>query len=100
QSCSQAVQNLARTRIADVLRSFSDAYEFVVIDSAPVLPIADAQLIGQHVDGVVFSVMRDVSRLPSVYAACERLALLRVRILGAVVNGIQDDAYQSLYQYA
>jgi capsular exopolysaccharide synthesis family protein len=100
QSDSQAVQNLARTRIADVLRKFSDAYEFVVIDSAPVLPIADAQLIGQHVDGVVFSVMRDVSRLPSVYAACERLALLRVRILGAVVNGIQDNAYHSLYQYA
>jgi capsular exopolysaccharide synthesis family protein len=97
QSDSQAIQSLARGRIGELLQQFSESYEFVVIDSAPVLPVADAQLIGQHVDGVVVSVMRDVSRLPAVYAACERLGLLRIRILGAVVNGMQGNAYQSLY---
>jgi polysaccharide biosynthesis transport protein len=96
QSDGQAVQALARDRMADVLRQLGD-YEFIVIDSAPVLPVADAQLIGQHVDGVVFSVMRDVSRLPAVYAACERLSLLRIRILGAVVNGINVNSYRTLY---
>jgi capsular exopolysaccharide synthesis family protein len=99
QSDVRAIQNLARDRIAEVLRRFHDSYEFVVIDSAPVLPVADAQLIGQHVDGVVFSVMRDVSRLPAVYAACERLALLRVPILGAVINGIQGGPYHSSNYY-
>jgi capsular exopolysaccharide synthesis family protein len=97
QSDSRAIQNLARDRIGAVLRQLSDSYDFVVVDSAPVLPVADAQLIGQHVDGVVFSVMRDVSRLPAVYAACERLALLRIRILGAVVNGTHGGIYQSSY---
>ncbi len=92
---SRAIQTLARERLGELLQQLSEKYEFVIIDSAPVLPVADAQLIGQHADGVVLSVMRDVSRLPSVYAACERLALLRIRILGAVVNGMQGHYYQS-----
>ena len=30
-------------------------FDFIIVDSCPVLPVADALLIGQHVDGVVFS---------------------------------------------
>jgi hypothetical protein len=41
--------------------------------------------------------MRDVSRLPEVYAAYERLAILRIRILGAVMNGATGAAYSSSY---
>jgi capsular exopolysaccharide synthesis family protein len=100
QSDSTAVQHLARQRIVDVLQQLGQDYEFVVVDSAPVLPVADAQLIGQHMDGVVFSVMRDVSRLPAVYAAYERLAMLRVRILGAVVSGAEGSHYRSSYYYS
>jgi len=37
--------------------------------------------------------MRDVSRLPQVYAAYERLAVLHIRTLGAVVNGISGGSY-------
>jgi capsular exopolysaccharide synthesis family protein len=100
RSDSQAIQGLARQRIAEILEQVSANYEFIVVDSAPVLPVADSQLIGQHVDGVVFSVMRDVSRLPAVYAACERLSLLRIRVLGAVVNGMEGNAYRTAYYYS
>jgi capsular exopolysaccharide synthesis family protein len=100
ESDNRAIQTLSSERLGDLMRQLSESYEFVVIDSAPVLPVADAQLIGQHVDGVVFSVMRDVSRLPTVYAACERLTLLRIRILGAVVNGMQGNYYQSSPYYS
>jgi capsular exopolysaccharide synthesis family protein len=100
QSGNEAVQALARGSVGEILRGLRDAYDFIVIDSAPVLPVADSQAIGQHADGVVFSVMRGVSRLPEVYAACERLAMLRVRILGTVVNGTSAGAYGSSSYYA
>jgi polysaccharide biosynthesis transport protein len=51
------------------------------------------------VDGVLFSVLRDVSRLNTVYAACERLAMLQVRLLGAVVGGASREVYGSSYPY-
>jgi hypothetical protein len=49
--------------------------------------VADSLVISQHVDAVIFSILRDVSRLPMVYAAYLRLESLGVRILGTVVTG-------------
>src|SRR5262249_54372638 len=99
QSGREGVLALAREGGDGLLERPKGGVDFVLIASAPVLPVADSQLIGQSVDGVIFSVMRDVSRLPEVYAACERLALLRVRILGAVVNGASGGAFGSSAYY-
>lgn len=74
-------------------------FDFVIVDSCPVLPVADALLIGQHVDGVVFSIMQDVSQLPKVQSAQEKLGHLNVVLLGAVVNGIKQDLYSYGYNY-
>jgi polysaccharide biosynthesis transport protein len=61
--------------------------------------VADTLHISQFVDAVVFSVFRDVSRLPAVYAGYERLATLGVRLLGAVLTGIPAERYGELYAY-
>jgi len=74
-------------------------FDFVIVDSCPVLPVADALLIGQHVDGVVFSIMQDVSQLPKVMVASEKLSQLNIPLLGAVVNGIRQDVYSYGYNY-
>ena len=75
-------------------------FDFIVIDSSPVLPVVDTLVIGQNVDVVVFSLLRDVSRVPNVYAAYQRLATLGIRILGAVVNGVEAGSYGYSSQYA
>ena len=74
-------------------------FDFIVVDSCPVLPVADALLIGQHVDGVVISVMQDISQLPKVQTASEKLVLLNIPVLGAVVNGVKTDVYAYGYNY-
>jgi capsular exopolysaccharide synthesis family protein len=94
-----AFQALAQHRSKDIFKVLKEQYDFVVVDSAPVLAVADSLLIGQCVDSVVFSVLRDVSRLPTVYHAYERLATLKVHILGAVVNGTEADYYRARYAY-
>jgi len=60
-------------------------YDFVVVDGCPILPVADARFVSQHVDAVILAVLRDVSRAPKIRTACRILAGLGVRILGAVV---------------
>ncbi len=74
-------------------------FDFVVVDCCPVLPVADALLIGQHVDGVVFSIMQDISQLPKVIDASKRLTSLNIPLLGAVVNGIKVDMHTYGYNY-
>ena len=51
----------------------------------------DSLLIGQYADAVLLSLLRDVSQAPRVYAACQRLGTLGIRILGTVVHGMQQE---------
>ncbi len=74
-------------------------FDFIIVDSCPVLPVADALLIGQHVDGVLFSIMQDISQLPKVVTASEKLAQLNIPLVGAVVNGIRQNTYSYGYNY-
>jgi capsular exopolysaccharide synthesis family protein len=95
-----ALSALAHGRLQEVLLPLRDQYDFVIVDSAPVLPVADSLQIAQHADAVVFSVLRDVSRLPRIHEAYERLANLGVRMLGAVVAGTrQSHGYYAYGNY-
>jgi capsular exopolysaccharide synthesis family protein len=79
------------------LAALRKEYTYIVVDSAPVLPVADSQFLAKHVDGIILSVLRDVSRLPSIHAASQLLNTLQARILGAFVHGTASDAYYLSY---
>jgi succinoglycan biosynthesis transport protein ExoP len=95
---SHALQALAQDGVRKMFEDLKQQYDFIIVDSCPVLPVADALNLGQHVDGVVFAVLRDVSRSPAVYAAQQRLHNLGIRTLGAVVIGETAAATQA-YPY-
>ena len=82
-----------------VFEQLKGEFDFIIVDTSPVLPVADALTIGQHVDGVLFSILREVSRVPLVTLACQRLERLGVRLLGAVFVGAKGDVYGHSYQY-
>jgi len=90
----QALQALAQEGILrNVFDELKEQYDFLIVDVSPILPVADALLIGEHADAVLLSVLRNVSRLPAVHAAQQRLASLGIRVLGAVVIGEGMEVY-------
>ena len=97
---AHAVQALAQDGVRGVFEQLKEQYDFIIVDSCPVLPVADALVLAQHVDGVIFSVLRDVSRVPAVHAAQQKLQALDVRTLGAVVIGASGDVSSAAYNYA
>jgi succinoglycan biosynthesis transport protein ExoP len=90
QCDEHALASLAADGLGAIMQHLRERYDFVIIDTSPVLPVADAMIIGEQVDGVLFSVLQNVSRLPKVQAACQRLAAVGIRLLGAVVSGTDD----------
>jgi capsular exopolysaccharide synthesis family protein len=92
--------SLSQDDLHGIFDQLKAQFEFIVVDSSPVLPVADSLVIGQHVDAVLLSVLRDVSRIPMVYAAYQRLAVLGIRMLGAVVNGAREEVEGYGYSYA
>jgi capsular exopolysaccharide synthesis family protein len=95
-----AATGLARGDHQTIFRELRGRFDFIVVDSSPVLAVSDALLVGKGADGVVFSVRPGVSQAPQVYAAYERLRDLGLPFIGTVVNGVRDRAlYAPNYRY-
>lgn len=95
-----AMQALGRGGAQPLFAQLRQQFDFIIVDSCPVLPVADSLLLGACVDAVIFAVLRDVSRMPRVYEAYRRLAVLGVRTLGAMVSGVRDKVHSRGYSYA
>ncbi len=87
----RAIQALSQPRLRGMIDRLRPDYDYIIVDSAPILPVVDSLLIGQHVDGVIISVLREVSQVPVVRTACDRLTELNIRLLGAVLSGVDLD---------
>jgi hypothetical protein len=92
-----AVTALSRPELARVIKGFRESFDHVVIDAGPVLAFADSLLLGQQCDVAILATMRDVSSLPAVNAAVDRLREVGVRVLGAVVNGVAGPSPRRMY---
>ena len=86
-----ALEYLSSNALAPVFAKLRDDYDFVIVDSSPVLPVCDALLVAQLTDGVMVSVRRDVSRMDNVTAAIKRFTSIGTPVLGAVTIGLDDD---------
>jgi capsular exopolysaccharide synthesis family protein len=92
-----AITALSRPETAAVIKQFRDSFDEVIIDAGPVLAFADVLLLGQLSDIAIVVTMRDVSRMPQVTSAVDRLRSVGIRVLGTVVNGVSDSAPRRLY---
>lgn len=77
---------LASDRMEELVRLVRSRFDFVVIDTPPILPVTDAALVGTRVDGVTLclragKVTRDEAR-----SCLDRLKLAGVKVLGVVLN--------------
>jgi len=82
-----AISALSRPDLARMIQAFRDSFDHIVIDGGPVLDVSDALLLGQQSDAVILSTMLDVSRVPQVNAAVDRLMSVNTRLLGVIVHG-------------
>jgi capsular exopolysaccharide synthesis family protein len=85
----EATQALASNRWVTIRAAAEAAYDFVVIDSSPVLPVVDTLLLARNVDGVLLSVMNQLTRLENVAESQHRLLSIGANVMGVVLNGIQ-----------
>jgi succinoglycan biosynthesis transport protein ExoP len=92
-----AFERLSSPSMANLFSHLRQGFDFIVVDSCPVLPVADSLHLAQHADGVIFSVLRRVSRLPKLSAALYRVRMIGAPVLGAVVNGTDEDVYSHGY---
>ncbi len=100
-ACDYAsITALSRPETARIIKGFRSSFDHVVIDAGPVLAFADPLLLGQLSDAAIMVTMRDVSRVPLVTKAVDRLRSVGVRVLGTVINGVTDEGPRRRYATA
>jgi receptor protein-tyrosine kinase len=74
QTIVDPLELLKSSRIADIVTSLTAMFEWVLIDSPPLLPLADAEIISRICDGTMIVVRRDKSPKSALKQALERVA--------------------------
>ncbi len=89
---------LANGRLKILLDRFAPLFDWVILDSPPCLPVADASVLAEHCDGVLLVVRAGTTPAATVQRACQELKTRNV--LGVVLNATDGaSAYGSYSQY-
>jgi Mrp family chromosome partitioning ATPase len=81
---------------AELIGRAATCYEYVVIDSPPVLGAADSLFWAHAVDGIILTSMVGHSDRKAIRLACQRLTAMGGRLLGSVIANVShSEAYYS-----
>jgi Mrp family chromosome partitioning ATPase len=92
---------LGTRRVQQILETLSRQADIVVIDTPPVLPVADTLVIGRMVAGALLVVETRRTPIGAILQAKDALIRNQTRLLGLVVNKLQakDADYGFGYGY-
>ena len=94
-----AAELLTGNRLSQLIERLYEQFDHVVIDSPPVMGLADAPLIASRVEGVVYAVESHGIRSTLVKAALARLAAANAHIFGSVVTKFEASKAHYGYGY-
>jgi capsular exopolysaccharide synthesis family protein len=96
-----AAELLGSQRLDHLIAALLTRYDHVLIDSPPLLGLADAPLIARRVEGVLFTIEANTTKRRAIANALMRLRMAGVKIFGAIVTkvGARNQVYGYGYGY-
>ena len=88
---------LGSQRFKEFLHSLKEHFDTIVIDSPPVMAVADAAVIAHRTTGVVFVVGAEMTSRYAAKAALDQLENARARFVGAVLNRVDIEKHSYYY---
>lgn len=82
---------LGSKRFKDLLARLGEHFDWIVIDSPPVMVVTDPMVVAHIVSGVLFVVSADATSRHTARTAIDQLVTSRAHVLGAVLNRVDLD---------
>jgi len=89
---------ISSERLSFVLDHIKHSFDFVIIDTPPVLPASDALLISAHTDGILIVIKAGSVNKKHIQNAISQIEATRTKILGLVLNRV-DVRRERYYRY-
>lgn len=74
-----------------------ESYQYVILDTAPVLSAGETLAVASTVDSTLVCVMRDLTRLDSVVRTTHRLEASGANVVGTIFSGVTPRQYSYRY---
>ncbi|TCD06981.1 polysaccharide biosynthesis tyrosine autokinase [Erythrobacteraceae bacterium CFH 75059] len=94
-----AAELLTGARLGELITRLLKTYDHVIIDSPPVMGLADAPLIASRVEGVIYAVESHGIRSAQVKTALNRLMAANARVFGGVLTKFESRRSHYGYGY-
>lgn len=88
---------LSGGRLEKLIEEARQEYDFIVMDTPPVLPASEAMLFAKVADTCLMCALRDKSRIEQLIQAYHRLESAGARVAGSVLSGVPAREYASYY---
>jgi capsular exopolysaccharide synthesis family protein len=95
QAKGQPLEILQSHRMAEALGELSESFEWIIIDSPPLVAVADGHIWATHADGTLLVVRQGMTPKKLLQSALENAASLK--LLGSVMNAAQESRQQHYY---
>ncbi len=99
---TQPTDLLSSSLFRDLLGRLSKQFQYILIDSPPVLVAADSSVLATTVEGVVFILRADRTHSEVAVAAKQRLVDVGAKLIGGILNGARmemEKGYRYYYSY-
>jgi capsular exopolysaccharide synthesis family protein len=92
---------IGSSKMCEALDLLENRYDIVLIDSPPIMPVSDAVVLSNLVDGIIFVIRAQKTQKDIVKESIFQLAKNQSKILGVVLNrvDIRSPEYKDRYNY-
>ncbi len=88
---------LSARRFADVISKLKEAFDVVIIDSAPLQLVSDAQVLSQFATSVIYVVKADATPYQVAQNGLKKLRRVGAPVLGVVLNQLDLEKAEKYY---
>jgi succinoglycan biosynthesis transport protein ExoP len=89
---------LGAPRFRELLTALKTHFDWIIVDTPPVMAVADATLVAHLATGVVFVVGADMTSRHAAKRALDQLEQVRAKFVGGVLNKV--DLHRNPYYYS
>src|SRR5207237_4090909 len=88
---------LGSQRFRELLASLKDHFDWVIVDSPPVMAVIDAAVVAHRATGVVFIIGAEMTSRHTAKAAIRQLENAHAKFVGAVLNRVELEKHHYYY---
>ncbi len=90
---------LASERMYAFIEELRNEYDYIILDSPPILFVSDPQILATKADGAILVVKCGKTKKEEIKEAYMRLKSINVNVIGTILNAIKIDSKKYSYKY-